>query len=69
MAAFRAFNRWLDDDWGFNYENRIYGAPYITLVDPDWAVEELEFALERNAGVVLMRPGSVWAPGAAADAG
>jgi predicted TIM-barrel fold metal-dependent hydrolase len=62
MAAFRAFNRWLDDDWGFNYEDRIYGAPYLTLVDVDWAVEELEFALGRNAGVVLMRPGSVWDP-------
>ncbi|HZP29196.1 MAG TPA: amidohydrolase family protein [Acidimicrobiia bacterium] len=62
LAAFRAFNRWLDDDWGFNHENRIYGAPYITLVDVDWAVEELEYALERNAGVVLMRPGSVWGP-------
>ena len=69
MAAFRAFNRWLDDDWGFNYEDRIYGAPYITLVDVDWAVEELEFALERNAGVVLMRPGSVWGPARPADAG
>ena len=26
-AAFRAFNRWLDDDWGFDYEGRIFGAP------------------------------------------
>jgi predicted TIM-barrel fold metal-dependent hydrolase len=60
LAAFRAFNRWLDDDWGFNYQDRIYGAPYITLVDVDWAVEELEYALERNVGIVLMRPGSVW---------
>jgi predicted TIM-barrel fold metal-dependent hydrolase len=59
LAAFRAFNRWLDEDWGFNFQNRIYGAPYITLVDVDWAVEELKFALERNVGVVLMRPGSV----------
>jgi predicted TIM-barrel fold metal-dependent hydrolase len=60
LAAFRAFNRWLDDDWGFNHQGRIYGAPYITLVDVDWAVEELEYALERNVGIVLMRPGSVW---------
>src|SRR5689334_8112445 len=60
LAAFRAFNRWLDDDWGFNFQNRIYGAPYITLIDVDWAVEELKYALERNVGVVLMRPGSVW---------
>ncbi len=60
LAAFRAFNRWLQDDWGFNHEGRIYGAPYITLVDVDHAVEELEFAIEHDAGVVLMRPGPVY---------
>jgi predicted TIM-barrel fold metal-dependent hydrolase len=60
LAAFRAFNRWLDEDWGFNFEQRIYGAPYFTLVDVDWAVEELEYALERDVGVVLMRPASVY---------
>jgi predicted TIM-barrel fold metal-dependent hydrolase len=59
-AAFRAFNRWLQDDWGLNYEGRIYAAPYIPLVDIDWAVEELEYAIEHHAGVVLMRPGSVY---------
>jgi predicted TIM-barrel fold metal-dependent hydrolase len=59
-AAFRAFNRWLEEDWGFNFEQRIYGAPYITFVDIDWAVEELEYAIERDAGVVLIRPGSVF---------
>ena len=26
--AFRAFNRWLDDDWGFAYRERIFAAPY-----------------------------------------
>ena len=26
QAAFRAFNRWLDEDWGFNYRDRIYSA-------------------------------------------
>ncbi len=59
-AAFRAFNRWLQDDWGYNYQGRIYGAPYITLVDVDWAVAELRHALEHDAGVVLMRPASVF---------
>ncbi len=62
LAAFRAFNRWLEDDWGLNYQGRIYAAPYITLVDVDWAVEELDYAIDHDAGVVLMRPGSVYGP-------
>ncbi|HTR70723.1 MAG TPA: amidohydrolase family protein [Mycobacteriales bacterium] len=58
-AAFTAFNRWVNEDWGINYDNRIYAAPYISLIDPDWARRELEFAIENNAGCVLMRPASV----------
>lgn len=54
-AAFRAFNRWLDDDWGFAYENRIFAAPYITLADPTWALEEAQWAVARGARVVVMR--------------
>jgi predicted TIM-barrel fold metal-dependent hydrolase len=59
-AAFRAFNRWLDEDWGLNHRDRIFSAPYLTLLDPEWAVEELRWALEHGARVVLMRPTSVW---------
>jgi predicted TIM-barrel fold metal-dependent hydrolase len=55
LAAFRAFNRWIDDDWGFAYRDRLFAAPYMSLVDVDWAVEELEFALERGARVLCMR--------------
>ena len=29
--TFTAFNRWLDDDWGFAYQDRIFAAPYISL--------------------------------------
>ena len=53
---FRAFNRWLDEDWGFAYQNRIYASPYITLADVDWAVAELEWAIDRGARHVVMRP-------------
>ena len=59
IAAFRAFNRWLDEDWGFAYQERIFAAPYITLVDPDNAVRELEWALERDARFVVMVGGPV----------
>jgi predicted TIM-barrel fold metal-dependent hydrolase len=61
-AAFTAFNRWLDEDWGFNHEGRIHAVPYLSLIDVDWAVAELEYALERDARAVLMRPASVWDP-------
>jgi predicted TIM-barrel fold metal-dependent hydrolase len=62
-AAFGAFNRWLLEDWGFNHDERIYGAPYITLADPQWAAAELEHALDHDARVVLVRPGPVAVPG------
>ena len=59
MAAFRAFNRWMDEDWGFEYRERIFAAPYMTLVDPDNAVAELQWALERGARFVVMVGGPV----------
>jgi predicted TIM-barrel fold metal-dependent hydrolase len=53
--TFRAFNRWLLDDWGYDHEGRILNAPYLTLADLDWAVEELEFALDHGAKLIVMR--------------
>lgn len=61
-TAFRAFNRWLEDDWGCNYHDRIYSAPYITLADVDWAIEELEWALSHDVRIINMRASSVIAP-------
>jgi predicted TIM-barrel fold metal-dependent hydrolase len=58
-AAFRAFNRWLDEDWGFAYQDKIYAAPYLTLADPANAVAELRWALDRGARVVVMQPGPI----------
>ena len=58
-AAFRAFNRWLHEDWGFAYQERIFAAPYLTLSDPDNATRELEWALERDARFVVMVGGPV----------
>jgi predicted TIM-barrel fold metal-dependent hydrolase len=62
LAAFRSFNRWLDEDWGCNFENRIYAAPYITLADVDWAIEELEWALSKDVRIINLRASSVIAP-------
>jgi predicted TIM-barrel fold metal-dependent hydrolase len=63
--TFRAFNRWLDEDWGFAYRERIFAAPYISLADVGWAVEELDWALARGARIVCMRPAAVWTAGGA----
>ena len=60
VATFRAFNRWVEEDWGFAYEDRIFAAPYLPLVDVDFAVSELEWALERGAHVICMRPAAVF---------
>jgi predicted TIM-barrel fold metal-dependent hydrolase len=58
-AAFRAFNVWLDDDWGYAYKDMIFASPYITLADPDWAAAEIERLLERDVRLVVMRSGPV----------
>lgn len=61
-AAFRAFNRWVDDDWGLHYQDRIFGAPYLTLLDPDQALDEARWAIAGGARVVVMRAGPIMAP-------
>jgi predicted TIM-barrel fold metal-dependent hydrolase len=61
MAAFRAFNKWLVEDWGFNYKDRIFSAPFITLIDVDNAIAELDHALENDARVVITGVGPVMA--------
>lgn len=55
-VTFRAFNRWLDEEWGVDGRDGIVAAPYLTLADPEWAEEELTWALDRGARLVVMRP-------------
>lgn len=62
VAAFRAFNRWLEEDWGFAYQERLFAAPMISLVDVDAAIEEVEYALERDVRIVCVKSGPVFAP-------
>jgi predicted TIM-barrel fold metal-dependent hydrolase len=51
-----ALNQWIDEVWGFALEGRVYSAAAITLALVDRAVTELEWALERGAKVILLRP-------------
>tara|TARA_B100000686_G_scaffold354604_1_gene465761 strand:+ start:2018 stop:3199 length:1182 start_codon:yes stop_codon:yes gene_type:complete len=59
QAAFTAFNKWLAEDWGFSYRERLFAAPYITLTDVDYAIGELEFALENDARLINLRASGV----------
>jgi predicted TIM-barrel fold metal-dependent hydrolase len=59
VAAFGAFNRWLEDDWGYAYQERIFAAPMLTLVDIDAAVAELTRVLDADARIVCLKGGPV----------
>lgn len=58
-AAFTGFNRWILEDWGFDYQERIFAAPVISMVDIDWAVSEVNWALDNGARLLCMLPGPV----------
>ena len=62
MASLSAFNRWLEEDWGFDHRSRLISAPMLSLADPDAAVVELDSLLDRGARIVHVRPAPV--PGA-----
>ena len=57
LAHVRAFNRWLAESWRFDFEHRIFSPAIISLLDPDEAVRQLEFALDHGARVVQLLPG------------
>lgn len=59
MASLAAFNRWLEDDWGFDYEHTLITAPMLSLADPTAALTELDGLIERGARVVHIRPAPV----------
>lgn len=58
-AVVHALNQWMHEHWTFNYEDRIFPTPVITLPVVDKAIEELEWVLERGARVILIRPAPV----------
>ncbi len=62
-AVFRAYNDWLDDDWGYDRDGRIQTGPLISLVDPTEAEADMRRAIERGARFVTFRPAPVDVPG------
>jgi predicted TIM-barrel fold metal-dependent hydrolase len=59
-ANLHAYNRWLDDTWGFDYEGRIYAPAVLSLRDLDHAVEELTYVLSRGARFIMLNAGPAY---------
>jgi predicted TIM-barrel fold metal-dependent hydrolase len=62
-AVFRAYNQWLDDDWGYDRDGRIQTGPMLSLMDPAEAELDMATAIERGARFVVLRPAPVDIPG------
>ena len=55
-----SLNQWIHDEWTFNYHDRIFATPIVTLPIVEKAVEELEWCLEKGARCILIRPAPAW---------
>jgi predicted TIM-barrel fold metal-dependent hydrolase len=58
-ASLRAFNCWLEEDWGYGKDGRLYGVPMLSLLDLDQALLELKRVIERGARLIHLRPGPI----------
>jgi predicted TIM-barrel fold metal-dependent hydrolase len=56
-ATHRAFNRWLEEDWGYGAAGRIFGVPIVPMLDPEDALAELTRVLALGARLVGVLPG------------
>lgn len=59
-ANVRAFNRWIEDDWGYGRDGRIVGVPLLNLLSLDHAVSELDRVLGAGARAIALRPGPAY---------
>jgi predicted TIM-barrel fold metal-dependent hydrolase len=57
---FTAFNRWIEEDWGYAYQDRLFASPYISLADLPTAISEFERAVSLGARHVVMRPAAAF---------
>jgi predicted TIM-barrel fold metal-dependent hydrolase len=59
-ANIRSYNRWYNEAWGFNHQDRIYATALMSLRDLDKAVENVEDIIEKGAKVVLLPTGPAY---------
>jgi len=62
-AVFSSYNRWLEEDWGYDRDGRIQTGPLLSLLDPAAAEAELERVIGLGARFITLRPAPVAVPG------
>ncbi len=59
-ANLRSFNRWYDEEWGFDRDGAIYAVGMLSLRDLDSAVAETDALIAAGARVVLIPTGPAY---------
>ena len=55
-----AFNKWIAEDWGFAYQDRIYAPALLSLRDLDRACAELDRVFAAGARIILLPAGPAY---------
>jgi predicted TIM-barrel fold metal-dependent hydrolase len=56
-ANLESFNRFIEEDWGFDHQGRIFSAAMLSLIDRERGVTELERVLAQGARVIHLLAG------------
>jgi predicted TIM-barrel fold metal-dependent hydrolase len=56
-AVLHAYNRFFNDQWGFNVQERVYPTPVLSLWDLESSVQETEWIIKQGARIVVMPMG------------
>jgi predicted TIM-barrel fold metal-dependent hydrolase len=56
----RSYNHWVEEDWGYGADGRVFGAAWMSLLDLNLAIPELERAIAAGARIIRLRPGPLW---------
>jgi predicted TIM-barrel fold metal-dependent hydrolase len=59
-ANLRSFNRWVEDEWGFAYQDRMHMPAFLSLRDLDMACTELDRVIAEGAKAIYLRPGGAY---------
>jgi predicted TIM-barrel fold metal-dependent hydrolase len=57
---YESFNRWINEDWGFDYKDTIYAPAMMSLRDLDRAIAELERVLANGAKFIYLPAGPAY---------